>query len=49
MLTEQEFEILGILFGDGCLSRTERSIQIAITMNKVDDENYLLGHVRTLF
>jgi len=49
MLTEQESEILGILFGDGCLSRTERSIQIAITMNKVDDENYLLGHVRTLF
>ena len=49
MLTEQQSEILGILFGDGCLSRTERSVQIAITGNKVDDENYLLGHVRTLF
>ena len=37
------------MFGDGCLSRTERSVQIAITGNKVDDENYLLGHVKTLF
>lgn len=49
MLSEQESEILGILFGDGSLSRTEHSVQIAITGNKVDDENYLLGHVRTLF
>jgi intein/homing endonuclease len=49
MLTEQESEILGILFGDGCLSRTERSVLITITGNKVDDENYLLGRVRTLF
>ena len=49
MLTEQESEILGILFGDGSLSRTERSVQIAITGNKIDDENYLLFHVRALF
>src|SRR5712691_10993426 len=49
VLTEQESEILGILFGDGCLSITERSVQITITGNKIDDENYLLGHVRALF
>ena len=49
MLTEQESEILGIMFGDGSLSRSERSVQIVITGNKVDDENYLLGHVRPLF
>jgi intein/homing endonuclease len=49
VLTEQESEILGILFGDGCLSRTEGSILITITGNKVDDEKYLLGHVRALF
>src|SRR5439155_24515162 len=49
MLTEQESEILGIMFGDGSLSRSERSVQIVITGNKVDDEKYLLGHVRGLF
>jgi len=49
VLTEQESEILGIMFGDGCLSRTERSVQIAITGNKFDDETYLLKHVRPLF
>ena len=49
VLTEQESEILGIMFGDGCLSRTDRSVQITITGNKIDDENYLLGHVRPLF
>jgi intein/homing endonuclease len=49
VLTEQESEILGVLFGDGSLLRTEGSIQIAITGNKVDDEMYLLGHVRILF
>ncbi len=37
------------MIGDGSLSRTERSVQIVITGNKVDDENYLLGHVRPLF
>ena len=49
MLTEEESEILGIVFGDGSLSRTERSVQIAITGNKFDDEIYLLRHVRPLF
>ena len=49
MLTEHESEILGIMFGDGCLSRTEHSIQIAVTGNKVDDEDYFLNRVRPLF
>jgi len=49
MLTEEESEIRGIMFGDGSLSRTERSVQIAITGNKFDDEIYLLRHVRPLF
>ena len=49
MLTEKESEILGIMFGDGSLSRTERSVQIAITGNKFDDEVYLIEHVRPLF
>ena len=37
------------MFGDGCLSRTEHSVLITITGNKVDDEKYLLGHVRSIF
>jgi DNA-binding transcriptional regulator WhiA len=49
VLTEEEFEILGIMFGDGCLSKTERSVQITITGNKFDDRTYLLKHVRPLF
>lgn len=49
MLSKEESEILGIMFGDGCLSRTERSVQITITGNKFDDEPYLLQHVRPLF
>src|SRR2546428_344185 len=49
VLSEQESEILGILMADGSLSRTESSVQIAITGNKIDDEHYLLGRVRTLF
>jgi intein/homing endonuclease len=49
LLTEEESELLGVLFGDGCLSRRERSVQIVITGNKEDDREYLLGNVRTLF
>jgi len=49
VLTEEESEILGIMFGDGCLSKTERSVQITITGNKFDDRTYLLKHVRPLF
>jgi hypothetical protein len=49
VLTEQESEILGILFGDGSLSRTERSVLITVTGNKIDDRSYLLEHVKTLF
>src|SRR5437879_6237124 len=37
------------MFGDGSLSRIERSIQLAITGNRFDDEIYLLKHVRPLF
>jgi len=48
VLTEEESEILGIMFGDGCLSKTERSVQITITGNKFDDRTYLLKHVRPL-
>jgi len=49
VLTEEESEILGIMFGDGCLSKTERSVQITISGNKFDDRTYLLKHVRPLF
>jgi hypothetical protein len=49
VLTEEESESLGIMFGDGCLSKTERSVQITITGNKFDDRTYLLKHVRPLF
>lgn len=37
------------MFGDGALSKTERSFQIAITGNKTDDRAYLLEHVQPLF
>ena len=49
MLTEQESEMLGTLLGDGTLSRVGGSVQITITGNKLDDEEYLLNHVRPLF
>jgi len=49
MLMEQESEMLGIMFGDGAMSKVGGSIQIAITGNKVDDKEYLLEHVRPLF
>ncbi|HEV2119720.1 MAG TPA: LAGLIDADG family homing endonuclease [Candidatus Bathyarchaeia archaeon] len=49
MLTEQESEILGILFGDGCLSKNRGSVQIAVTGNKHDDREYLIGHVCPMF
>jgi len=49
MLMEQESEMLGVMFGDGAMSKVGGSIQIAITGNKLDDKEYLLGHVRPLF
>jgi len=49
MLTELQSEILGILFGDGSLSRNRGSVQIAVTGNKHDDREYLIGHVRPMF
>lgn len=49
MLMEQESEMLGIMFGDGAMSKVGGSIQIAITGNKIDDKEYLLEHVRPLF
>jgi len=49
MLMEQESEMLGIMFGDGAMSKVGGSIQIAITGNKMDDKKYLLEHVRPLF
>jgi hypothetical protein len=49
MLMEQESEMLGIMFGDGAMSKVGGSIQITITGSKVEDKEYLLEHVRPLF
>ena len=49
MLDERQSEILGIMFGDGSLSKVGGSIQIAVTGHKVDDKDYLLNHVCPLF
>ena len=49
LLTELQSEILGILFGDGVLSKTHSSVQIAITGHKLDDREYLIGRVRPMF
>lgn len=49
MLMEQESEMLGIMFGDGSMSKVGGSIQITITGSKVEDKEYLIEHVRPLF
>lgn len=49
LLNELQSEILGILFGDGSLSRTHSSYQIAITGHKFDDREYLISRVRPMF
>ena len=49
MLNERQSEILGIMFGDGSMSKVGGSIQITITGHKVEDEAYLLKHVCPLF
>lgn len=41
--------MLGILLGDGALSRTHSSVQIAITGRKFEDRDYLMSHVRPMF
>src|SRR5438309_2453851 len=48
LLNPNQSEMLGILFGDGCLSRNRGSVQIVITGNKHDDRQYLIGHVRQM-
>jgi len=49
MLMEQESEMLGIMFGDGAMSKVGGSIQITVTGSRVEDKEYLLEHVRPLF
>ena len=50
-LDERESEILGIMFGDGSIYRAGRraSLKIEVTGHKVEDRDYLLGHVAPLF
>ncbi len=49
MLTEPQSEMLGILFGNGSMSKTHSSVQISITGHKLDDREYLIGRVRPMF
>jgi hypothetical protein len=49
MLNEHQSEILGIMFGDGSMSKVGGSIQIAVTGHKVEDKEYLVKHVCPLF
>jgi len=49
LLTANEPEMLGILFGDGSMSRRHGSFQICITGHKFDDSEYLIGRVRPMF
>ncbi len=49
MLTPQESEMLGILFGDGSMPKNHGSFQICITGHKFDDSEYVIGHVRPMF
>src|SRR6184192_2268278 len=41
--------MLGILFGDGSMSRRHGSFQICITGHKFDDSEYLIGRLRPMF
>jgi hypothetical protein len=43
-LTERQFAIVGIMFGDGSMSVLGGSIQIAVTGQKVEDNSYLINH-----
>ena len=49
MLDEHQSEILGIMFGDGSMSKVGGSIQITVTGHKVEDNEYLINHVCPLF
>jgi hypothetical protein len=49
LLTDQQSEILGVLFGDGSMSKNRSSVQIVITGHKFDDSEYLIGRVRPMF
>jgi len=49
LLNEPQSEMLGILFGDGSMSKNHNSVQIVITGNKLDDREYLIGRVRPMF
>ena len=49
MLSEPQSEMLGILFGDGCMSKNHNSVQIAIAGHKFDDIEYLINRVRPMF
>ena len=50
-LDKKESEILGIMFGDGSIYKAGRGalLKIEITGHKVEDRDYLLGHVAPLF
>jgi len=49
MLEEKESEILGIMFGDGSMSKVGGSIQITVTGHKFEDRDYWIKHVCPLF
>lgn len=49
LLTDLQSEMLGILFGDGSLSKNRGSVQITIAGHKFDDREYLIARVRPMF
>jgi hypothetical protein len=49
MLDQYQSEILGIMFGDGSMSKVGGSIQVTVTGHKVEDKEYLIKHVCGLF
>lgn len=49
ILAKLESEFLGILFGDGSLSKHRGSIQIVIAGHKFDDRDYLIEYVGPMF
>src|SRR6267143_2343985 len=49
LLTEKQSEMLGVLYGDGSVSKNHGSFRIAVTGHKFDDSEYLIGRVRPMF
>jgi intein/homing endonuclease len=49
LLDKQQSEMLGILFGDGSMSKNHNSVQISIAGHKFDDSEYLINRVRPMF